>query len=333
MGYLEYHKLPPNEQTTILEAVEAKTGLPKYAVEKDWWVVRVLDIVFKTEVAGHTVFKGGTSLSKGWDLIHRFSEDIDLALDRSFLGFDEEKPSRKQITKLRKASKAFILEVFTPQLISGFENAELEGVVINVRETAESDQDPLIIEIYYPNVTEYSEYIQPRVLLEIGIRSLIEPYTSKEIKSELAKEFEDRPFADEPISIPTVNPERTFLEKLFLLHEEFQRPEEKMRVDRLSRHLYDIHQIAQTEFAEKALSDKMLYEGIVQHRSTFSRLGGVDYSSHFPPNLSPIPPEKVIDAWRNDYTTMQQQMIYGESPSFKELIGSVNDLVSRINAN
>jgi len=331
MSYLAYHTLSREDKTEILEAVEVNTGLPKYVVEKDWWVVSVLDLVFQTSIAKQTVFKGGTSLSKGWNLIPRFSEDIDLALDRSTLGFDNDSPSKKQITQLRRDSKAFIVNEFVPEFTALLKQAKLDEIEIVIEETTESDQDPLIIQLHYPNVTEYTEYILPRVSLEIGIRSLIEPFSIKEIRSEISKQFEGRPFADVPILIPTVDPRRTFLEKLFLLHEEFQRPPERMRVDRLSRHLYDIHQIAKTEFADQAIADKDLYAGIIAHRRVFTKVGGVDYESHFPPNLNPIPPAKLLEAWKKDYATMQEQMIHGDSPKFEELIESLKALTKTIN--
>jgi hypothetical protein len=331
MSYLNFHKLPSSDKIDIFESIQYSTGLPGYAAEKDWWVVRVLDVIFKTEIAKHTVFKGGTSLSKAWGLIHRFSEDVDLALDRSFLGFDSKEPTKKEITRLRKASKEYIIESLVPQIKEGFEEAQLTDVDIKVESTQESDQDPVIIIINYPNVMEYTDYVLPRVLVEIGIRSPLEPFTPRALRSVVAEEYLDKPFADTSITIPTVNPERTLLDKLFLLHEEFQRPKDKMRVDRLSRHLYDIHQLAKSDYLETAIGDRALYDAIVKHRSTFTKLGGVDYQSHFPPNLNPIPPDAVISDWKKDYATMDEQMIYGESVKFEALIETLGQITNKIN--
>lgn len=108
-------------------------------------------------------------------------------------------------------------------------------------------------------------------------------------------------FAQQNIEVQTVNPERTFLEKIFLLHEEFHRPVEKIRVERLSRHLYDVYHLSKTEFAEKAINDKELYETIVVHRHKFTRVGGVNYNEHNPKTINPIPIPEVIDAWEKDY--------------------------------
>lgn len=331
MGYLEFYQLPSKDKKEILASVEYSTFLPSYAIEKDWWVVRTMDLLFQTEIKDHLVFKGGTCLSKAWGLIDRFSEDIDLALDRSFLEFDKEKPSRTEVGKLRKKSKSYLIDTLIPQIKANFESAGIEDVEIVAEETMESDQDPLNIIINYPNVTETSEYVLPQVKVEIGSRSLREPYTKRDIRSLIGEHYPDSSFSDGYITIPSVNPERTFLEKLFLLHEEFQRPAKKMRVKRLSRHLYDIHQIGNSEFAEKAICDKDLYKSIVEHRSIYSRLGGVDYKSHFPPNLNPFPPDNIINDWKKDYKTMQEEMIYGEEVEFADLIQSVRQITDKIN--
>lgn len=155
--------------------------------------------------------------------------------------------------------------------------------------------------------------------------------TRAQFSSLVGEEYQDSPFADSKISIPSVNPERTFLEKLFLLHEEFKRPEDKMRADRLSRHLYDIYKIGETEYIDTALNNKELYHSIVKHRSIFSKLQGVNYESHYPPNLNPIPPDHLMIDWEKDYKTMQEQMIHGESPDFGDLILSVKSITDKIN--
>ena len=120
---------------------------------------------------------------------------------------------------------------------------------------------------------------------------------------------------------------RTFLEKLFLLHEEFYRPMEKMRVDRLSRHLYDIYHLTKAGIAANTINDKELYETIVSHRYKFSRVGEVDYNLHNPKTLNPIPPQEVIADWKTDYAKMKEVMIYEEKkPSFDDLINNLMGL-------
>ena len=160
-----------------------------------------------------------------------------------------------------------------------------------------------------------------------------EPFSIKSFGALVDEVYAGKDFAEPLFEVPTVNPERTFLEKVFLLHEEFHRPTEKIRVDRLSRHLYDIYHITKAGIAEKAINDKELYETIVAHRYTFSRVGDVDYNFHNPKTVNPIPIAEKIAEWNSDYTKMKEQMIYEENaPSFKEIITELTLLKEKINA-
>ncbi|HOI30994.1 MAG TPA: nucleotidyl transferase AbiEii/AbiGii toxin family protein [Melioribacteraceae bacterium] len=326
----KWFELQDATKQNIFVEISNKSGLPAAAVEKDWWVVRTLDLVFNMDVAPHTVFKGGTSLSKAWKLIDRFSEDIDLALDRKFLGFAEQL-TQSQVKKLRERSCSYIVDTFAPALISVYKEAGFQSLEIKVAPTTSDDQDPLIIEVNYPSVTETSEYILPRVLIEIGSRSLIEPNTQKSFSSLVGEYYKEQSFADDDITIPAVNPERTFLEKIFLLHEEFQKTPDKIRVDRLSRHLYDIERIMDSEYGQIALSDSKLYNHIVEHRSSITRIRGIDYSNHVPSKINFIPPDSLIEEWKNDYKLMQESMIYKESLPFDKLLERLITLKTNIN--
>ena len=133
---------------------------------------------------------------------------------------------------------------------------------------------------------------------------------------------------DIEVIFPTVIPTRTFLEKIFLLHEEFQK--ERPRSNRMSRHLYDLQKIMDTEFG-KAIADRELYNSIVNHRSIFNKVEGVNYELHNPSTLSFIPPESIINDWEKDYNSMQEHFIYeNNSLSFEELILKMKELTKRI---
>lgn len=330
----EWLNLPEQTKRNIFEETARKTGLPvAAAAEKDWWAVRTLELVFQTEIAKHTVFKGGTSLSKAWNLIDRFSEDIDLALDRAFLGFTkaDSEMTRSQVNTLRKKSCAYISETFLPLLQQSFIDAGCTGVQLHCPERQSDDEDPIQIEVRYPSVTEKSEYLLPRVLLEIGSRSLIEPFTEKKFTSFVGEQFKGRDFADTEITIPVVNPERTFLEKIFLLHEEFQRPIEKIKSERRSRHFYDVEKMMNTKFGEKAFEGTKLYWDIVEHRRRITPIRGIDYDNHAPDKIRLVPPDGLREAWQKDYEQMQQSMIYGESLPFDKLMERITELTTRIN--
>jgi hypothetical protein len=326
----EFYQLDNKTKLSIFEQISVRSGLPVYAVEKDWWVVQTLRLIFQMNIAPHIVFKGGTSLSKAWNIIDRFSEDIDLALDRSFLGFGKEL-SKTQVGKLRKESFGYISEIFYPTLEQLFIADGFEDVQIKLRETSSTDQDPLIIEIYYPTVTSQSKYIEPHVLVELGSRSLKEPNTQMNITSMVSEYFPDKEFADAPISVATVNPERTLLEKIFLLHEEFQKPTNKIRIDRMSRHIYDIERLMRTDFYEIAINNKELYQGIVNHRKSITAIRGIDYTLHQPKTINPIPPDTVLKEWEKDYIEMCEIMIYGDKLSFTDLISRLEQLKNRFN--
>ncbi|MGC3978261.1 MAG: nucleotidyl transferase AbiEii/AbiGii toxin family protein [Paludibacteraceae bacterium] len=327
---MNWYKLSYNEKQEVLSAVAAKVGLPTFVVEKDWWVVLTLRLITQMDIADQIVLKGGTSLSKAWGLIDRFSEDIDLAVNREFFGYSGD-ISRTQVGKLKDASNKYLCNTFLNDLRKMFINEGLEGIKLDVVDVKDPDDDPVKIAVVYPTVSQYSSYVQPRVLLEIGSRSLMEPSTACKFRSMIGDSFPDRIFADKDIKICCVNPERTFLEKLFLLHEEHQRPKEKMSIQGKSRHLYDIYKISQTPFAEKAIKNKTLYASIVTHRERFTKLGGVDYTSHYPPNLNPTPPEDLLPVWQNDFNELTNHMITGAEISFAEVLDVIKQISNLIN--
>jgi predicted nucleotidyltransferase component of viral defense system len=331
----EWLKLAERTRRNIFEETARRIGLPNAAaVEKDWWVVRTLELVFSSTIAPHTVFKGGTSLSKAWGLIDRFSEDIDLALDRRFLGFDrkDKDMNNSQVSKLRKHSSGFIAEKLFPEMQNKFAEAGFSDIEVHLGEMKKTDDDPLTIEIHYPPVTDKIEYILPQVLIEIGSRSLMEPHTARSFKSMVGEQFKGSPFADENITIPTVNPERTFLEKIFLLHETFQAETDGSKIERKSRHLYDLEKLMDTEFASSALKDKVLYNTIVNHRMKLTPVRGIDYANHAPDKINPIPPDNIIGEWEKDYKVMQGSLLLNTSLPFGKIIERMHELKERINS-
>lgn len=327
----EWLPLPDETKRRFYTESGRQVGLSPIAIEKDWWVVHTLSVVFSMEYASALVFKGGTSLSKGWNLIQRFSEDIDLALDRQYLGFTGEL-GKGDIRRLRRKSYQFITRVFTEKLKTRFAELGFKNVGIKYHEVDNHDQDPLIIEIYYPKLTERDPYLKPGILMEVGSRSLKEPFTSRTFNTLASGVYPEYPFSDKPITIPVVNPERTFLEKIFLLHEEFQKSSEKIRVERLSRHLYDIEKLAQAGYADLSLRDADLYNTIVYHRSRFTPISGIDYANHSPQTIRFVPPDHLLPYWEKDYREMTESMIYEKNPvDFNELIKRMSELQKRIN--
>ena len=311
--------LSKDRRIKILNQTTELTGLPAVAIEKDWWVTLVLNAVYSLPFSENIVFKGGTSLSKGWGLIKRFSEDIDLAIDRKFFGYEGD-ISKTQIKKLRKKSCEFISTQFFEDLTTVLiESKAIDACKLIAQPVIDSDKDPQTIEIHYDSVLDTSDYLPQRILIEVSSRSLMEPTENREIKSIISESFPKQNFASKSIIIPTVLPQRTFLEKVFLIHEEFSQKPEKIRVDRLSRHLYDLEKLMDTEHGSKALKNVELYNTIIAHREKFNTIRGIDYANHIPSQIKIVPPNAIIKDYENDYEAMTNFMIYGNTLTFEKL--------------
>jgi hypothetical protein len=238
---------------------------------------------------------------------------------------------RKAGKKVKVCYPKIHLRYIFSELQDKFNNAGFTEAKVILYEDEGENPEPVQILVKYETCTPPSNYTKPEVKIEIGSRSLREPFTNRVFSSLVGEHYPDKPFADTPITVPSVNPERTFLEKLFLLHEEFRKPVEEIRVSRLSRHLYDLEMLMHTEFIDVALENKLLYNEIINHRSNCTKIATVDYNLHQPQTLNPIPPDKILGEWEKDYKTMQEEMIYGESLPFEQLIVQIKELKRKIN--
>lgn len=326
-----WFKLNIDERREIINQTSAKIGIIPTAIEKDFWVMVALKAIFETKYSEHIVFKGGTSLSKGWNLIDRFSEDIDLGIDRYFLN-PIEHLTRSGVTKLRKDAAKFISEQFVPELKTILTKNGIKQYTLTLIDFEESDTDPIAIELKYESITKEIEYLKPRILIEISSRSLRDPFELRSMVSFIGSAYPDQVFSDQEILIPTVLPTRTFLEKIFLLHEEFQKPKDRiMRHEQMTRHLYDLEKLMNSEFCALALDDKALYKTIVAHRKMITNISWIDYEKHQYKHINIIPPERVIKYWKQDYRSMEESMFYGQTLSFEKLIQRLKELNDRIN--
>ncbi|HED38169.1 MAG TPA: nucleotidyl transferase AbiEii/AbiGii toxin family protein [Ignavibacteria bacterium] len=321
---MNWLNLSKSKQQELFKQLSFKTGIQPQAIEKDAWVTLALRITFNSELANHLVFKGGTSLSKAYGLIKRFSEDIDIAINQEFLGFTGEL-SKGQIRKLRRKSHEFVLNEMSNIIIKEFSRYNIDNLLfkIEVENIKITDQDPEIIKITYQSVFDELSYIPRKVIIEIGARSLLEPSENKEIKSIIDENYPENLFTEESFVVKTILPEKTILEKMILLHEEFTKPKEKIRYHRMSRHLYDIGQIISTEFGERALKNESLFQEIIKHRAKYTPIKTVDYSKLELNKLKIIPPDEFIGQYEKDYSEMQENMIYGEKISFNNLINKI----------
>lgn len=324
-----YFELTTAQQRTILEQTAIKQRLPKQAIEKDLWVTAILQILFSLPCADSLVFKGGTSLSKVWRLISRFSEDIDLAIDRAVFELDGDL-TKKQVKKLRKASSLFVRDTLYQKLVESVCQTPLKDLCqIEPEADGEGDStypEPRSIFIRYQSVFDDKlGYIPPVVKVEAGARSLLEPYAETAISSIIEETLPTISTTISDVKVKTAIAEKTFLEKAFLLHELFS-VNNKVEARRRSRHIYDLHMMMQLGIAEKAIPNEELWQTILHHRSTLTSMQGVDYSKDIRKEIQLIPPQESIDSWEKDYGVMSSAMIYGEKPDFAELLQSMNRL-------
>lgn len=325
----KYFELNPIQQRTVITQTAVQLGLPDQAIEKDLWVSTILQIVFTLPFSDKLVFKGGTSLSKSFGLIQRFSEDIDLVVDRSHFNFYGDL-RKKEIKRLRKESSVFVRDDFANQLKTAIKSVGLDAYCSVVPENdGEGDNtypEPRKIEVYYNSLFPLNDYLQPKILLEVGARSLFEPTVETSIESLISERF---PQIETSVvsgqSIITAAPQKTFLEKAFLLHELFTTGR-GANAERKSRHLYDLEKMMDMPFAQQAITNNLLWETIAHHREIFTSLSGVDYTPDIRDRIVLCPPDEIKAVWERDYSEMQQSMIYADSLSFDALMGRIRFL-------
>ncbi|MBO7596251.1 MAG: nucleotidyl transferase AbiEii/AbiGii toxin family protein, partial [Bacteroidales bacterium] len=253
-----YFAITDEQRLEILKNTAEYTGLSKIAVEKDVWVTCVLQMLFASNISGDIIFKGGTSLSKDYNLIERFSEDIDISVNPQVFGMESEDPTKKQMKKLRKASSLYVEEVLANKIKNAIiENKLSDFLSVETEPLGEGDKtypEPRKIFIRYNSViAEKIDYIKNYIILEIGARALMEPVNRVYVQSEVQKCY---PHIITSVANPviiTAAPQKTFIEKAFLLHELFSVPHEQLSANRRSRHLYDLERMMDKDFAINAI--------------------------------------------------------------------------------
>ena len=301
-----WKNLTASECLAAVQTTAAGKNIEDRAVEKDWWVTAVLKALFNTSCRDYLLFKGGTSISKGWPIIERFSEDIDLSLGRQYfldvLGLQYAAAGNNtQLKNLRKASRRFIHGTLSQELGQQLAKIGLTGFTVSNQTTVptadglkpiDADSDPTVIQVEYDSIfPAYEGDILPSVKIEISCLSMSEPFEEKPITTLIHDRF---PELDQELStiIRTVTPARTFLEKAFLLNEEFQKEQPRFR--RMSRHLYDLEKLMDTDYGKTALQDIDLYRAIVEHRRKFYHLGYVTTILTTLPSLTLSPKGKPL---------------------------------------
>jgi hypothetical protein len=336
---VEFLNLPEERRRLYIQQVSIETGMSEKAVEKDWWVTLVLKAVFALSMAEHFVFKGGTSLSKGWKLIERLSEDIDIALAPEAFGkLYRAAPSHSYVKQLKKEGA-----VHTSLVISNSLHAQLRmmgipeelfSVSVESINPKLPDKDPQAVFVHYASLYDANAYLADNVKVEFGVRSLKEPFDEVTILSAIGTHIQVAAYTEHPFAVRTVVPEKTMTEKLLLLHEKFSRDgvEELVIAERQSRHLADIVRLKHQGIHHRILADPALFQAIVKHRGHYIRLKGMDYEKITLRTLQIVPPPGIREQFREDYEVMRTEMIYGEALSFDTIIAELQHLSKLLQA-
>lgn len=325
-------KINENDRKALFHNTAAKMGMTDAIVEKDFWVCYMLDYLFhRSAWKDNIAFKGGTSLSKAYGLIERFSEDIDLILDWRVLGYGinepwQERSNTKQDIFNKEANaraEVFLRDTFLPALLADL-TAELGGKV----NCFIDDNDPQTVKIVYPNSFSDSSILQ-EIRLEIGALAAWTPVKEATITPYSAQLYE-RLFAQPSTDVLTVLPERTFWEKVTILHREAFRPEERPFPSRYSRHYYDLYKMMKSSVKNSALADNDLLERVVKFKDKFYRCPWARYDLANRGTMKLLPPDYNISKLRADYEHMQN-MLFGEKPTFDEIMDAMAKLETEIN--
>jgi hypothetical protein len=302
-----------------------KTLLPEI-VEKDFWVCWVLDRLFGSpEMARKILFKGGTSLSKVFGLIERFSEDVDLILDWNEVT-NEDPTAERSVSKQEVFNKAllaqahaYLRETFLPQV---------QALVAGVCE-AKIEDNPEVVAIRYPAGFP-SNYLRPEIRLEVGPLASWVPNAEYEIRS-YAAEVLPAAFVSPTCRVRAIKAERTFWEKITILHHEAHRPGDKPQPMGYSRHYYDVCRMAATRVKVDAFADLELLRAVAAFKDKFYHRGWARYDLAKPGTMKLVPPEHVLKAVTRDYDGMRL-MIFGERPDFRVIVEELRALEAEINA-
>jgi hypothetical protein len=340
----EVARLPAADRADLFVVTGTGRGLTSEMIEKDFWVCWALKRLFTlpNPPAG-LLFKGGTSLSKVFGVIERFSEDVDLSFDRAGLGFGGEsdplattgKRRKRSLEALTETCRRVIRERLLPQLTAAFADAlgEPPSTTWGL-ERAEDDPDGQTLLFRYPagipsRPVYQSAYIQPVVQLEIGARSDHWPAVEATVTPYAAADF-PKVFKEPGCRVLALAAERTFWEKATVLHMWHHAPADKKFRDRQARHYYDVVRLYEHELGKAAIKDTGLLLKVARHKEVFFPAAWARYADAKPGTLRIVPPDARLPELEQDYRKTQE-MIFGEPPTFARLLEVLREIEQAIN--
>ena len=326
-------RLSDEERRELFRNTADKTGLNDAIVEKDFWVCFTLDYLFHRSPWKKVItFKGGTSLSKAFNLINRFSEDIDLILDWQVLGYGKYEPwEQRSKTKQDMFNKEanvkaenFLADTLCPEMRDALSSELGQPARVYI-----DSNDAQTVLFAYPSLFESTSTLRV-IRLEIGALAAWTPAKEVEIESYAASCYPSV-FEQAKTSVLTVLTERTFWEKATILHHEANRPQNSDMPMRYSRHYYDLFRMANSSVKDSAFNNLALLNRVVEFKMKFYPRGWADYPNAKPGTLKLVPPDFRLSALEADYEKMSD-MLYGDIPTFDEVMKRISALETEINS-
>ena len=336
------------DRRDLFIATATRLGTTLQNIEKDFWVCWILDILFsgRADDEPRLLFKGGTSLSKAYGLISRFSEDIDITVFREDIGttyknedFEEisNKQKKRQLDKIKEACQSYIQcslkKRLTQQISSVFDGAGLS--VENLVTIDEDDPDLQTLLMHYPTVIDDGQnYIRPSIKIEAGAKSALHPHKAVFITPYIAEETGLTNFKVE--NVLTIEAERTFWDKVIILHGLCSNFATTGKLNnngnRVSRHYYDIFKLLQSTAGQKARIDFELAIDCADHAKIFFNRGASwNLDGARPGSFKLLPSPEMVTILRQDYQAMVA-MIFGEIPDFDVVMDMIGDLEKQVNS-
>lgn len=309
-------------------------------IEKDFWVCWTLEQIFKIpELNSHVTFKGGTSLSKCYNIIKRFSEDCDLTLSKEFLGVTEDtavlsqkgsKQRTKSLKNLINLATDKVNNFIKPLLVDNFKQSLLNYDTSAWRIETDIEKQNLLF--HYPStfITKSNEYVQRVVKLEFGARGDNKP---NEVKTICPYVYDILPLADNNpcITVATLTATRTFWEKATLLHEQYHQDPNKPLRNRMFRHYYDIVMLHKNAITDEALKNLDLLELVILNKTTYFSSSRANYETARVGSIHLTPPKDSLEELRKDCLKMNE-MFFGEPPDFNDVLQQVEEIEKIINS-
>jgi Nucleotidyl transferase AbiEii toxin, Type IV TA system len=332
---LAFLELSADERHLYIEQAAIRRNVSPVVLEKDFWVSWLLGILFTSEFADSLVFKGGTSLSKVFGVIDRFSEDLDLSLAPTFLKLPEAGTSRNQANKWMARAEAACGAAVRDQIAPVMESAVMAALGKSSRPWFEfltdSHTNSPVLLFHYPSSQRAGfDYLKRSVKLEFGSLTDQQPIGRHRVLPCIAEVLPDA-FADWRCEVIALEVERSFWEKATILHTEYHRPADKLTPDRFSRHYSDAASLAIHPIASKAINQHDLRNRVVAWKSQFFGSSWANFSLAKAGTFRLIPPDNRISPLRRDYQAMRD-MYLSEPPSFDEVLAVLADLERRINS-